>query len=98
MGLETSAFRFTASTQAVICARIWKVTWRWRQTSFETSVRLHGVGFESSAFRMESEHRMVGGPPGKRCGLEKGAEDRALRSPLSWNVIWLVGASPSATR
>lgn len=25
-------------------ARIWKVTWRWSQTSFETSVRLHRRG------------------------------------------------------
>jgi hypothetical protein len=30
--------------------------------------------------------------------VPQGAGDRALRSPLSWNVIWLVGASPSATR
>jgi len=44
VGLETSALRITASTQAVLCARIWKVTWRWRQTSFETSVRLHWRG------------------------------------------------------
>lgn len=72
MGLETSALRITASTQAVLCARIWKVTWRWSQTSLETSVRLTGVGFESSAFRMESERRMVGGPLGKRRGPARG--------------------------
>lgn len=72
MGLETSALRITASTQAVICARIWKVTWRWSQSSFETSVRLHRRGFESSAFRRESERWLVGGPLGKRRGPARG--------------------------
>lgn len=35
VGLETSALRSSIT---------WKVTWRWRQTSFETSVRLHWRG------------------------------------------------------
>jgi len=44
------------------------------------------VNAEWSAARLES------------AAVPRGAEDRALRSPLFWNVIWLVGASPSATR
>lgn len=64
--------RETGVRMTVICARIWKVTWRWSQTSLETSVRLTGVGFESSAFRMESERRMVGGPLGRRRGPARG--------------------------
>lgn len=50
-----------------------------------------GVGFESSAFRMESERWLVGGPPGKRCGLEKGLRivPSALRSPGTSSGSWV---------
>ena len=69
--------------------------WRRRASSGRTFVH-HDCGFESSAFRMESERWSAARL--ERGAVPRGAEDRALRFPLYWNVIWLVGASPSATR
>ena len=86
VGIETSALRITASTQAVICARFWKVTWRWSQTSFETSVASSSAWGSSpppSAWRVNagwSAARLESG------AVPREAEDRALRSPQSWNV------------